>query len=457
MPISRQKSCMHCRRAKARCNLANVCSRCIDRGLQCSYAPFSKTAVPVSRPEEPLLLLDEILDQDVDNHNSLRGDNGDMYAFNLTETAASEPSVFRVDGLGWPTPSWTGSNLTCSVPGGTAPITFNEVLEQPSRPQSSHLFPRERHQSDRQDFVSENNNGMVVILGNKYHDLLYPRNSKTTDSHLASRFIRGQVKAYPTLLLRGQLPPFIYPSCVLYDQLPQNCVQNGVHQCLTPPLAVCTSLVRIWEARTPATEDMVWRSIYAEAERLGREYRQFNSDELLGAFQSMAIYLLLQSQDLQNKQLDDLLSLGAVIMEIARFLFQSQSSSHLRNLLALPDLTQRVWTFNESIRRTMALLFMLDSLVREGSDEYRDPKRCGGTENTPLPGPRDLWDYHIRESWAFRLERVISSGGGLEPQLKLGDLRKADEGDQVLVDKLARWCEGTDDFGGLLRMSALLV
>ena len=86
----------------------------------------------------------------------------------------------------------------------------------------------------------------------------------------------------------------------------------------------------------------------------------------------------------------------------------------------------------------MALLFMLDSLVREGSDEHRDQKRCGGTENTPLPGPRDLWDYHIRESWAFRLERVISSGGGAEPPLRLGDLRKAEEGDQVLVEKLAR-------------------
>jgi hypothetical protein len=273
MPISRQKSCMHCRRAKARCNLASVCSRCIDRGLQCSYTPFSTTAVPVSRPEEPSLLLDEVFDQDVGNHNSFRGDNDDMYAFNFMETAASESSVFRVDDLEWPTPNWTDPNLIGSVTGEIAASTVNEISEQRSRPQSSHLFSRARHQADRQDFVPENNTGTVVILGTKYHDLLYPRNSKTTDSHLASRFIRGQVKAYPTLLLRGQLPPFIYPSCVLYDQLPHNCVQNGVHQCLTPPLAVCTSLVRIWETRTPATEDMVWRSIYAEVERLGREVR----------------------------------------------------------------------------------------------------------------------------------------------------------------------------------------
>lgn len=258
MPISRQKSCMHCRRAKARCNLASVCSRCIDRGLECSYAPFSRTAVPIPRPEEPLPLLDEIFDQDVDNQHFLGEDNGDMHDFNFmeTEVASAEPSVFRVADLGWPTPSWTDSNLTCSLPcGTTAPIAFNEVAEH------------------RQNFVSENNNGTVVVLGTKYHDLVYPRNSKSTSSHLASRFIRGQVKAYPTLLLRGRLPPFIYPSCVLSDQLPLNCVQNGVHQCLTPPLAVCTSLVRIWESRMPATEDMVWRSINAEVGRLGREVR----------------------------------------------------------------------------------------------------------------------------------------------------------------------------------------
>jgi hypothetical protein len=266
---------MHCRRAKARCNLASVCSRCIDRGLQCSYAPFSNTAVPVSRPEPPLLVLDEILDQDVGNDHSFRGDNGDMYAFNSTETDASDSSMFRVDDLEWSTQNWNDPNLTSSVPHGTAPTTFNEVPETPrppSRPQGSHICPRERLQSDRQDFVSENN-GAVVIHGKIYHDLLYPRNSKSTDSHLASRFIRGQVRAFPTLLIRGQLPPFIYPSCVLHDQLPHNCVQNGVHQCLTPPLAVCTSLVRIWETRTAATEDMVWRTIHGEVERLGREVR----------------------------------------------------------------------------------------------------------------------------------------------------------------------------------------
>ena len=105
----------------------------------------------------------------------------------------------------------------------------------------------------------------------------------------------------------------------------------------------------------------------------------------------------------------------------------------------------------------MAFLFIIDSLVREGSVEHRDPKRCGGTEATPLPGPRDLWDYNIRESWAFRLERVKSCGGGLEPQLTLGDLRKAEEGDGAIVERLARWCEGADEFGGLLRMSALLI
>ena len=162
-----------------------------------------------------------------------------------------------------------------------------------------------------------------------------------------------------------------------------------------------------------------------------------------------------------------------------RHLSQSQSCSHLPNILAVPNLTQRIWAFNESIyryapfptthlfplpsrsitnkRRSMALMFILDFVLQEGIVWRRGPTRCGGGDPVPLPGPRCLWDYNIRESWAFRLERSRSIDSSLGPQLTLGDLRKAGEGDESNVDRLARWCDSVDEFGGVLWMSATLI
>lgn len=267
MPISRKKSCIHCRRAKARCNLASTCSHCVDRGLQCSYAPFSSKVLSAAGPEEPTLL-DETFEQSGESYSSATADNEEMNAFNLM---ALEPAGFGIDDHVWPTPSWSGTSLPWSMTGEMTSGAFGGILEQPSRPPSSRLGSKNGHRSASGDFLSENNDDAVTIYGHVYRELLCPRNSMSTHSILNARFIWGQLKAYPTLLIHGQLPPFIYPSCVLSDQLPQSCVLNSVHQCLAAPLAMCASIIRIWEARTPATVGLVWRSIYEEVKRLGDE------------------------------------------------------------------------------------------------------------------------------------------------------------------------------------------
>jgi hypothetical protein len=71
----------------------------------------------------------------------------------------------------------------------------------------------------------------------------------------------GQVRAYPKMMIHGQLPPFMYPSCVLDDRLPKDCIVNGVHRCLSGPLATCTGLVRMFYGRTPANSAFVWDTI----------------------------------------------------------------------------------------------------------------------------------------------------------------------------------------------------
>ncbi|KAF7564006.1 hypothetical protein G7046_g92 [Stylonectria norvegica] len=49
MPISRKKSCVRCRAAKARCSLTHPrCTRCVGRGLRCDYAEQAPRFAPYS-------------------------------------------------------------------------------------------------------------------------------------------------------------------------------------------------------------------------------------------------------------------------------------------------------------------------------------------------------------------------------------------------------------------------
>lgn len=79
-----------------------------------------------------------------------------------------------------------------------------------------------------------------------------------------------------------------------------------------------------------------------------------------------------------------------------------------------------------------------------------------------MPGPRLLWDYNSSESWAHRLEKLKVQGFS-ERLLTLEDLEICGKGratgkeiDKGLVDAMARWCEGVDEFGSLLWMTTLL-
>lgn len=50
-----------------------------------------------------------------------------------------------------------------------------------------------------------------------------------------------------------------------------------------------------------------------------RQYRQYNDDEVLGAFQSIKIYISLQSRDIRYKPMNGLLSIIGLIIMLSIF------------------------------------------------------------------------------------------------------------------------------------------
>lgn len=74
------------------------------------------------------------------------------------------------------------------------------------------------------------------------------------------------------MMIHGHvLPPFIYPPCALKEQHAMECMADGKHHCLPKSLAICASLVQVFYSRTAGSTDFIWKTIYAEQDRLYRE------------------------------------------------------------------------------------------------------------------------------------------------------------------------------------------
>ncbi|KAF4629045.1 hypothetical protein G7Y89_g9106 [Cudoniella acicularis] len=438
MPISRKKSCVQCRGAKARCNLDKPCSRCSERDLRCTYAgnpPVSTNEMPTIAQQAELVqsTQDKIVETDIGDPHFTSQDY--LHDVEFTENIHQDSAALPLEDLGWITPGWNDSNFPPSLSGGVTPGAFSDLqqmLDLPSqmgslvsqasashsRIQSPCIRPSSKdkqnngHHSIGQKNFSQADEGLVVISGIVYRNILSPRKTESPQSFLMAQMIWGQIRGYPKMIIQGQLPPFIYPPCVFDGILPKNC-----------------------------------------------PHQHYDDNDLLSAFQAITIYLLLQAQDRRPERQNDVISIITILIDIGQQL--TQSNNYTYNMYKEEFLKQREWAFHESMRRTMCLLYIIESLL-EAMIGRQVPVGCQGFNPVPLPGPRLLWDYNNSEAWAYRLDRLKAEGLS-ERVMTLRDLRISGNGraaneevDEGLIGGMARWCEESDEFGSLLWMVALL-
>jgi hypothetical protein len=89
------------------------------------------------------------------------------------------------------------------------------------------------------------------------------------------------LRSYPGMLCGdgGTLPPFIHPQSRLSPLLQTNA--KGVES-LPEPLDICSSIMRMYMARSPGTLAFIWRTIQTETARIEDEVRVYNLFNLLG-------------------------------------------------------------------------------------------------------------------------------------------------------------------------------
>lgn len=299
MPISRKKTCVQCRKAKARCSLTLPrCTRCLDKGLSCEYAAV---LMPRMAPYSITATVDQgrsanLHDGATDFHNvPAKHGRQQLGGYPDPEVAPlSEP-------LGMPSNSPPlEADAPVLAPSADSPATWTATMQNDVGHGAEFAFAMASMIQPCQNVLrfmgnidmdishtevvaeAENAHPRNPINGTGTqsdvfaHDspscMLTSRRGLTANAILTTKTIFGQVSAYPALMVSGlSLPPFIHSKCALDDSSTYNCAQAQKHECLGKTLSICAALIGMWLERTPASSAYIWETIYKEIARLDSE------------------------------------------------------------------------------------------------------------------------------------------------------------------------------------------
>jgi hypothetical protein len=127
--------------------------------------------------------------------------------------------------------------------------------------------------------------------------LLNQKKLEAIGSKLSSKHLLCVITSYPSLMCeKTTLPPFIHPRYPHKEQ-ECNCPSDKAPPEVLECLAICTSLVHMYQSRTSANIAYIWKTIAAGQERLYSEYTGYDKWKLLSALQAVTIYLVIQMRE----------------------------------------------------------------------------------------------------------------------------------------------------------------
>jgi hypothetical protein len=241
----RHRACQSCRRSKSKCDFRLPCSRCAARQIVCTYRKPGDD--PISLPSN---------DEAVNIRNAASVEDGAMTVLSGMGHRTSIPMVATPTldfGL------WNDSALVDQM---------------------------------TNSFNVENTAGLVLISGDLFAarftisistivttyipipaSTVTVQPSETFFSTGIRQHIINVIRAYPRMMTRpGNLPPFIHPhGCALhFDQRPGSRVDDYGAANFAPlhPLAACISIAHMFNSRMSGSEDLLWRTIASEQQRL---------------------------------------------------------------------------------------------------------------------------------------------------------------------------------------------
>lgn len=303
MPLSRKKSCVRCRQSKLRCNQATPsCSRCSERGVRCVYDWKTGDAIPYANSSTSRRARTPSISSRIDEELI----NGALQPENFNNTSALSASTFMNTQFQATGISLEDFDLDLTSLNSHAERSFCIPNLDPllGATTESSTFPLHTDVQECSDIeVPESTAETLEMMTGHLNDAgqwslgrtispnhtshvpqaipvqLPPRREafqrRNVVRHcLSSSIVLGQLTNFSKMMIQGdRLPPFICPPCQLREEMVFDCARSRKHQCLPKDLAICASLVQMFYSRTPQNVDFVWKTIYAEKNRLHSEVR----------------------------------------------------------------------------------------------------------------------------------------------------------------------------------------
>ncbi|KAK6360288.1 hypothetical protein TWF730_006436 [Orbilia blumenaviensis] len=252
-------------------------------------------------------------------------------------------------------------------------------------------------------------------------------------SPATTNFIRRILKSYATSAIRGRgVPPFIHPLQISTKS--------------ASPLITCLSLVRVYEALLPGSEESVAGVLMREMQYLYTQRATYDEMMLLSAFQAYLLYSMVLF--FQSSRPDDEFLRQAIIT-----LQDLACSSSQQGLVCLDEQgcsrpKWEAWIVTEAKRRTLYTMYMFDSvlLAQDGLPVYL------GSELRGLPAPENktLWRAQTRDHWEAAYNLHLADWGGRPFRIdELWPISIASDNIEPAErrKRIDRWSENLDEFG----------
>ena len=394
---SRQKACDNCTKGKTRCQKGPTgCSRCIQRGLLCTY-PQDTTFQDPSPPSDGVcdIRRSASLADTLDDQQPRQERLSSSTTILASTPNRDESSILYEDTSRQRDFNFSDLNLACTI--------------------------------NVDDITSRWLNTYVPVAGQVIKDY----------SPSISTLIRRVLKSYVASLVRGHsgLPPFVHPS--------------QMDDPSSVPLATCLNMVRICQNPAPGSEATAAEILQREMSTIYERRIQCTHMELLATFQAYLIYAMALFLRLEQASTLFLRQAMMNLQDLAWMTTRQGIVCVAEQQHTRPKWEE--WIVTEAKRRTLYVMYMFDDVIskQEGIPTFMGVELVG----LPAPGSKSLWSATARQEWQKRYNLHLADwpNGGLcidelwAMPAELGDVDIA-----RIRSRVEQWMEDLDEFGMLI-------
>jgi hypothetical protein len=419
---SRQKVCIRCSAAKAKCDRkTQSCSRCTSKELSCSYTALTPHS-PGTALQGPTEDSAPILSRNIDAASRV-ADSVTPFDYNSSRVMIDAPSTSVGDKLP-------------SIPPGVQHLSQSQLVV--SDLSSLGVVPGEQIYDWSTSSFDLYRPIDAEAIRNRWLNVYLPvRGQKPKEySPSINAFIYRMLKGYAAVVThkRGVLP-FIHAS-----QLRPGSI--------SPPLATCMMLARLCEKPLPGSKDAAIDVLQREMNHLLQEHDNQDERGSLATFQAYLMYNMILFFHLGE-------ALNPALREAMVNLQHLACATSRRGLMCILESQHarsqwESWILTEAKRRTLYTMYLFDGIL----STHDGLPAALGTELTGLPAPsgKRLWQAQMRNDWEAAYDMYLA-----DPMygLRIDELWPIpdglhDAGISHRRDRVDGWLQGVDEYGTML-------